>query len=247
MTRLLAFLMLIPLHAQAITNIEEKRRSQDSDGWLNSAALGFDAQSGNSDKRKWNLGLNTSWQKDVHRAFGWYTRTYESVNGQRTSDYSFAHLRYVHDFQAAFGQETFLQYERDPFAALRFRFLAGAGVRFQHTWQEDQLVRQGVGLFHEDIKESEDSEESRAQLTRLNLYTHGETPLGMSHILGTIYLQPSIDDVDDVRALGRFTVRLPVSKNTDLNWQWQTRWDSRPPQGVEALNHQTSLAVAVRF
>ncbi|MEE3191494.1 MAG: DUF481 domain-containing protein, partial [Pseudomonadota bacterium] len=123
----------------------------------------------------------------------------------------------------------------------------GAGVRFQKTWKEDQLIRQGVGAFHESIKEDNGAGDEEAQLTRLNLYTHGETPLGYSHILGTVYFQPSVDDTDDVRALARFKMRLPLASNTDLNWQWQTRWDSRPPEGAEELNHQTQLSVAVRF
>ncbi len=247
MFRPLLVLTLIPLQSFAITNIEEKRRAADADGWQSSATVGLDAQSGNTKEREWNLGLNTSWQNAEHRAFGWYTRTYESVNDERTSDNTFAHLRYVHNFRATVGQETFLQYERDPFAELQYRFLAGAGVRFQKHWDDDQLIRQGVGAFHESIKEDNGSGNEEAQLTRLNLYTHGETPLGYSHILGTVYLQPSVDDIDDVRALARFKLRLPLASNTDLSWQWQTRWDSRPPEGAEELNHQTQLSVAVRF
>lgn len=247
MFRPLLVLTLIPLQTLAITNIEEKRRAQDNDGWQNSAVVGFDAQSGNTKERDWNVGLNTSWQNSEHRAFGWYTRSYESVNDERTSDNTFAHLRFVRHFRASIGQEAFLQYERDPFAQLKYRFLAGGGIRLQKTWQDDQLIRQGIGAFHEEIKEDNGMGETEAQLTRLNLYTHGETPLGYSHILGTVYLQPSIDDTDDVRALARFKMRLPLASNTDLNWQWQTRWDSRPPEGAEELNHQTQLSVAVRF
>lgn len=247
MFRLLFVLALLPLQTLAITNIEEKRRASDSDGWLNTAALGFDGQSGNTKKRKWNLGLNTSWQNKEHRAFGWYTRSFESVNDERTSESTFAHLRYVHNFRSAIGQETFLQYERDPFAELQYRFLAGAGVRLQKNWQDNQLIRQGIGAFHESINEDNGDGQEKAQLTRVNLYTHGETPLGYSHLLGTIYLQPSVDDTDDVRALARFTLRLPVASNTDLNWQWQTRWDSRPPQGAAELNHKTQLSLAIRF
>lgn len=247
MYRLLILLTLIPLNTYAITNIEEKRRDQDADGWLNSITAGFNAESGNSKKRQWNAGLNTSWQNKEHRAFGWYTRSYESVNDQRTSDYTFAHLRYVHNFRETVGQEVFTQYERDPFAALQDRFLLGAGIRLQKVWKEGQLVRQGIGLFHEDIKETVSEGDGEAQLTRANLYTHGETPIGMSHILGTVYLQPSIDDSEDVRALARFTWRIPVASNTDLNWQWQTRWDSEPPEGIKELNHKTQFSLAVRF
>lgn len=248
MRRALLALLLLPLtQVQAITNIEEKRRDQDADGWQNSASAGFDAQSGNNEKRIWNLGLNTSWQSPVNRVFGWYTRNYESLNSETASDNTFSHLRYVHNHRDFFGQETFLQYERDPFAALQYRFLAGAGVRFQKRWQDDQVIRQGVGLFHEQVKETEADGSETTELTRLNLYTHGETKLGYSHLLGTIYLQPSVDDTDDVRALARLTLRIPVSKATDLRWNWQTRYDSMPPEGTEYHNHQTQLAVSVRF
>lgn len=243
----LAFLLLPLTQVHAITNIEEKRRDQDADGWLNSVAAGFDAESGNTKKRLWNVGLNTSWQNQDHRVFGWYTRTYESINDERASDDTFAHLRYVRHHREFFGQEAFLQYERDPFASLQYRFLAGAGVRLQKRWESGTLVRQGVGFFHEQVKEDGGDGGYTNQLTRLNLYTHGETALGYSDLLATVYLQPSVDDADDVRALARFTLRIPVSKQTDLRWQWQSRWDSMPPEGAEHHNHQTQLAVSIRF
>ena len=179
MFRPLLVLTLIPLQTFAITNIEEKRRAADADGWQSSATVGLDAQSGNTKEREWNLGLNTSWQNAEHRAFGWYTRTYESVNDERTSDNTFAHLRYVHDFRATVGQETFLQYERDPFAELQYRFLAGAGVRFQKTWKEDQLIRQGVGAFHESIKEDNGAGDEEAATARAGELTAGGRELGL--------------------------------------------------------------------
>lgn len=240
-------LLLIPLQVNAITDIETKRRSQDSDGWKSSISAGFDAASGNSKKRNWNLGLNTGWQNTDHQVFGWYSRTYESVNDDSVTDNSFSHLRYVRHYRQAFGQETFLQYERDPFAALKHRFLAGAGIRLQHQWKPDQLIRQGLGLFHEEVEETLGTSTKQAQLTRVNLYTHAESPLGLGKLAGTVYLQPSIDDSEDVRALGRLTYSVPVASNTDLSWQWQSRWDSMPPEGIKRLNNTTQLAISVRF
>ena len=240
-------LLLIPLQVHAITDIEAKRRNQDVDGWGSSVSAGFDAASGNSKKRNWNLGLNTGWQNTNNQIFGWYSRTYESVNDDSVTDNAFAHLRFVHNYREIFGQETFLQYERDPFSALQYRFLAGVGIRLQHQWKANQLVRQGIGLFHEQVEETQGDGSIEAQLTRVNLYTHGETPLGLGKFSGTVYLQPSIDDTDDLRALGRLTYSVPVASNTDLSWQWQTRWDSKPPEGIERRNNTTQLAVSVRF
>ncbi|MEQ3693512.1 MAG: DUF481 domain-containing protein [Alcanivorax sp.] len=240
-------LLLIPLQVNAITDIEAKRRNQSADGWASSINAGFDAASGNSKKRNWNLGLNTGWQNTDHQVFGWYARTYESVNDDSVTDTTFSHLRYVRHYRETFGQETFLQYERDPFAALQSRFLAGAGVRFQYFWQPTQLIRQGVGLFHEQVEETNGDGAIEAQLTRANLYTHGETPFGLGKLAGTVYLQPSIDDTEDLRALGRLSYSVPVASNTDLSWQWQARWDSKPPEGIERRNITTQFAVSVRF
>ncbi|WP_430461613.1 DUF481 domain-containing protein [Thalassolituus sp. LLYu03] len=235
------------LPALAITNIEEKRARDEEPGWHSKAELGFDAESGNNEKRNWNVGLNTSWQNDEDRFFAWGTRAYGSSNGARTDDDAFFHGRFVHHHKAAWSQEVFAQYERDPFAALVHRTLLGAGIRHQNLFSGDSRWFQGAGAFHEEVRERDSEGEYDNQLTRLNLYSHLQWQAGYGMVQTTVYVQPSIDDSDDVRALWQFAYSVPVASQAEVKWQWQSRWDTQPPEGTEYHNHQTHLKLVLRF
>jgi putative salt-induced outer membrane protein YdiY len=242
-----ALLAALCFPAAAITNVEEKRAVDEKPGWHSKAEVGFDAESGNNEKRKWRVGLNTSWQNETDRFFAWGNRAYGSSNGARTDDDTFFHARFVHNHMASWSQEGFAQFERDPFAALLHRMLIGAGVRYQQSFAQESRWFQGAGIFHEQLQERAEGSEYSNQLTRLNLYSHLQWRLNPSMIQTTIYVQPSVDDTDDVRALWQLAITLPVASQTDLKWQWQSRWDTKPPEGTEYHNHQTHLTLAFRF
>ena len=82
---LAALILAIPT-AHAITDIEEKRRNGESQGWQNKIEAGFDMESGNNEKRAGSVALNSSWQGQEYRFFSWASRDYESFNGDRTDD-----------------------------------------------------------------------------------------------------------------------------------------------------------------
>lgn len=244
---LLAAFSLLSFTAQAITNVEEKRAADDQLGWSGKAEVGFDAESGNNEKRKWNLGLNGNWQNDNKRFFTWGSRSYESSNGERTDDDTFIHSRLVLNRREIWSEEFYAQYERDPFAALAHRALIGAGMRYQHAFDEQTRLYQGLGFFHEEVRERVLDEDNSSQLTRLSLYTHIQWRLAYSKLQSTLYFQPSVDEPSDQRALWQLALTLPLGTHTDIKWQWQSRWDTRPPEGTEYHNHQTQLKLVVRF
>ena len=231
----------------AITNIEERRLQKDQQGFAGRVELGLDAQAGNNEKRKWSAALNGNWQNDQYRVFSWASRLHETSNGRRTDDDTFFHTRVVRNHRRHWAQEAFVQYERDPFAALSSRALTGAGLRYQQKLDDNLLWSQGTGLFHEWVREEEASGEQSDQLTRLNLYTHLQWQLPAVKLQTTLYFQPVVDEPADQRALWQLAASIPLGSQVELKWQWQSRWDSRPPQGIEKENHQTQLRLGINF
>ena len=245
LTAVLCTALAVP--AAAITNIEEKRGVKDEDGWKSRLELGFDLESGNTDQREWSIAANTAWQNRTDRFFAWLDRSYESTNGTKSDDNTFFHGRFVHNHLAEWSQEAFAQYERDPFDALMYRALVGTGVRHGVRLSADGRWYQGIGLFHEQVREQDEEGEYTNQLTRANLYTHLQWQLAHSLLQTTLYFQPSIDEPSDQRALLQMSVTMPMSASMDLKWLWQSSWDTEPPEGTEYQNHQTQLRFVIRF
>ncbi len=246
---LLRYLLLLSLSTPvlAITNIEERRSASDQSGFSGRTELGLDAQAGNNDKRKWSAALNINWQGERHRMFAWGNRLYESSNGRRTDDDTFVHSRLVLNYRDRWAEEMFVQYERDPFAALSARSLAGAGLRYQQHINEQLRWFQGSGLFYERVSEEEPDGVQTHQFARLNLYTHLQWQLPEATLQTTLYFQPRANDLADQRALWQFAISLPLGDRTELKWQWQSRLDTRPPADTEKENHQTQVKLAIRF
>lgn len=242
---LLLFSLTTPTFA--ITNIEERRRDSDQDGVHGRAEFGLDAQMGNNEKRKYSAALHGNWQGEQYRLFSWANRLYETSNGRRTDDDTFFHTRLVRNYRDRWAQETFIQYEREPFSALSFRALSGAGVRYQYMLSKQLRWNQGAGLFHEWVREKEDGTDQSDQLTRLSLYTHLQWQLAPVKLQTTLYFQPVVDETSDQRTLWQFAATFPINDSIDLKWQWQSSWDTRPPQGIERENHQTQLRLGINF
>lgn len=246
--RMISLLLLMPLPALAIVNVEERRDATPKDGVQGTLELGLDSQWGNNDKRRWSGGINLNWQGQEHRFFAWGNRLYETSNGTRTDDDTFAHARLVLHSRERWSQEFFTQYERDPFARLQDRTLAGAGLRYQWPVSEDMRWFQGFGMFRERVTETSSLGDDTQWLTRASFYTHMFWRLPERYSLqSTLYLQPEVSDHDDLRALWQLSVTVPLTTYLSLKWQWQSRFDNRPPDNTERSNHETRLRLALYF
>lgn len=230
----------------AITNIEERRLTEHDSGWQRIIELGFNGESGNNKKRQWNNAVNASWQNDDIRFFSWASYQYGSSNDIKTDDNAFFHNRLVFNHRRVWAQEVYTQYQSDPFAALERRLLFGAGLRYQHRFSETSFINQGIGVFHEEVREREQKINIEQQ-TRLSLYTFKTWNSGTYRLQSTLYLQPVINDMDDVKAIWQWALVMPLGPRTEWRWQWQSNWDSKPPANTVKDNHKTQFKWAFRF
>lgn len=244
---LITLVLLSMAHlAQAITNIEERRLKDQDDGWQRIVELGFNGESGNNRKRQLNNALNISWQNEDIRFFTWASYQYGTSNGNKTDDNSFLHNRVVFNHRRVWAQEIYLQYQSDPFAALERRILLGSGVRYQHRFSDTSFINQGIGIFHEEMREREDTL-TISQKTRLSLYTFKMWNPGTYRVQSTLYVQPAFDDIEDVKAIWQWALVVPLGQRTEWRWQWQSSWDSKPPANTFKENHKTQFRLAIRF
>lgn len=247
MRALITLLLLSMAHlTQAITNIEERRLTEQAAGWQRIIELGFNGESGNNKKRQWNNALNASWQNDDIRFFTWASYQYGTSNDTTTDDNAFLHNRVVFNHRRVWAQEIYLQYQSDPFAALEQRILVGSGLRYQHRFSDTSFLNQGIGLFHEEVRERE-TDLHVVQRTRASLYTFMTWRPSTYRFQSTVYVQPVVDDLTDIKAIWQWALIVPLGQRTEWRWQWQSSWDSKPPANTFKENHKTEFKLAFRF
>jgi len=64
-------------------------------------------------------------------------------------------------------------------------------------------------------------------------------------ITSTIYIQPTVSDWGDVRELVNLRLASSITDELDLTVSFDLRYDSRPPDGIDALD--TSLRTGLRY
>ena len=64
-------------------------------------------------------------------------------------------------------------------------------------------------------------------------------------ISSTVYVQPAVSDWGDVRTLVNLRLASTITDELDLTVSFDLRHDSRPPDGIAALD--TSLRTGLRY
>lgn len=177
---------------------------------------------------------------------------YAQESGDAYAADSLAHGRYRYLFTPVWGAEAFLQHEYDRFRRYALRALTGAGGRWRAPTTGPVELALGLAVMHEWIRIAEDPALADSgdleRAVRLSSYADLTVGLGersSASLLG--YLQPRVDDVTDIRALGEASLRAAANDWLGLRVSLSLSWDRTPAQTVEPLDLRGSAGVNFRF
>ncbi len=233
--------------AWSIVNIEDMRPSHGATGLAGRVEIGLNGDSGNSERSEWRLATRLSWLADDRsETLLLVDTTYGQSQGRRNSNRAFVHLRRGVPIGTGRVGEGFAQIEKDEFARLRFRALAGGGLRLDVG--EGQAI--GIGAFRawERLDDAGFGDARGDAFWRANVYWHVDRSVATGpRLMGTLYLQPRIGPLDDLRLLGEFACELPLLGAIDLRLGLEVVHDSRPPLGVGQTDVHYRTTFGYRF
>ncbi len=127
--------------------------------------------------------------------------------------------------------EVFSQLQQNEFTRLEERTLLGSGIRLGFGDNLDSRLYLGLGAFYESTR---NENESAREMGRSNIYvSHRKKTSKDISFITTAYLQNKLDDPDDQRAIGSFSMSIPATENLDFTISVNLEHDSRSPIGVE--------------
>lgn len=245
-------LLLNPHLAMAVLNVEQVRPARDQAGWSGSAQVGFNGAGGNTDK----LVIATSgalvWNAHAYQDFWLASYKYGESNGVRDTDALSTHLRHVQFISTYYALEAFGQVERNDFARIELRSLLGIGGRREHIGGIDfpLVVHLGLGVFYlnEEVEAVSGSPAASNHDARGNVYLVLQKKLHETlSFTSTTYAQPSLLDSADYVVTEEFAAEVSVigalALVTELSW----RYDSMPPDFVEASDYNYNVALKYNF
>ena len=242
-------LVFVSATASAIVNIEDQRDDDGADGASGAARFSVSGDSGNSDRSDIAAGLRLFRRQRGSESLLLADYSYGESQGVKNSNRSFLHARYGATFRPGTMIEGFGQIEKDDFARLQFRGLAGMGLRFLRRGDTTRSSL-GIGVFHswERLTEALPGERRDERLWRANLYFSIDRKLETGLTLhSSTYLQPRIGPVGDFRLLEQFACSVPVTEMLDLRLSLDILHDSRPPLTVKRTDMHYRTTLEVRF
>ncbi len=244
---ILAAALPLPLSAQV--NVEALRRDDPPLGYSGTFGGDLTLRTGNVDLIQ--LGLNVR----LYRVTESVTRLVVGNGGlgllskNRFASSGLFHYRQTYRYNNLISPEWYAQLNYDRPQLLNLRIVTGGGARTSFASGEWGQFGMGASLL---------LEHERLNLTPLAVHEDQTTVVRWSHFLtlrvvpsedlvitSTTYLQPVLRDFGDVRTLANLRIATSVTDELDLTVSFDLRHDTKPPDGISALD--TSLRTGLRY
>ena len=246
---LIVFAIALPLPVSAQVNVEALRRDDPPLGYSGTFGGDLAVRTGNVDLVQ--IGLNAR----LYRVTETATRLIVGngglglLGGSRFASSGLLHYRQTYRYYENVSPEWYGQVNYDRPQLLDFRVVLGGGARTSFASGDWGQFGMGGALM---------LEHERLDLPDLAVHPDRTTLLRWSYFLtlrvipnenlvitSTTYLQPVLDDFDDLRMLANLRVASSITDELDLTVSFDLRYDSRPPDGINALD--TSLRTGLRY
>jgi len=228
-----------PMVAHGQVDVQPLTRQLPTEGTSGSLTANLAAQAGNTDLVQIGLGGR------VYRVDGPLTTMIVGNGGvgflgrSRFASSGLLHYRRTYRYSQMIWPEWYLQANYDRAQLLKFRTLVGGGGRTavaSGRWGE---VAAGASVMLEDERlELPDTAVHPRKSTVVRTSTSLSFRLVASQLVmtSTSYVQPRIDAFSDVRILEDLSIATPVTDRLAMTVSFDLRYDSRPPDGISALD-----------
>ncbi len=171
------------------------------------------------------------------------------LGGNRFASSGLLHYRQTYRTTEWVWPEWYGQVNYDRAQLLRFRVVAGGGVRTAVARGSWGQFGGGTALMleHERLKLPDTATHPReTTVARSSSFlTLRLVPGEQVVITSTTYVQPELSDLGDVRVLENLRLAAPLSEALSLTVSFDLRYDSVPPDGIARLD--TRLRTGVTY
>lgn len=251
-TVLIATTLFLALNnnAYAIVSMEGVHTSKPKEGFSGNVELSVSNSSGNTEKEEYSLGSRLQWHQGEMTDFLLLSADYAKSAGVKSSDNAFAHLRHIQQFRPTLAWEAYLQVEKEQFARLEYRGLAGAGLRFTlYEVENSGSIFFGLGTYYSEERIDKNYADAGTEtLWRGNSYLLLKYQLNPdTALMSTTYYQPASGNPDDYRLLEQAALKVKLTDLLSLVVSYDLRFDSDPPLGVEKRDSTFRTSFSLDF
>lgn len=243
--RIIALVIMLFAAAHGQVNTEKMRMGLEQSGVAGNFKLSYSVVAGNSELTKIDISPNFIWKLQKHQFFTLNNLSRVYSDDGTIINKAFSHLRYNYETTPVYIYEFFLQAQYNRSQKLDHRFLIGAGMRIVPVETERFLWAIALTLMHEEEKISS-GEVTKTPRNSDYVYLKYQ-PFDRIFIENTIYVQPALDDFENVRVLDEAQVTIGITETFALTTEVNYFYDSQPPEGVKDYDLEIKNGVQFSF
>jgi uncharacterized protein DUF481 len=240
-----------PALAQVV-NVEGLRKSLTQSGVHGKLGGSITTYNGNTTGTELGGAALVGYREGRHLVYLNTSANYSNMGGDVRVANAFLHFRYNYSFSELVAGELFAQSESDRFRRLRLRSLFGAGPRFTILQGDTVSLFYGLSYMfeHTTLGDSVADRPVRPNdVHRLNNYAALLVVLdpGRAQLANTIYFQPRVDDLRDMRLLDVLSLEVSIVGQISASLQGTLRYESPVPQPLKRADLMVKNMLGLTF
>lgn len=242
-------MVLLPFRLDGqIVNIERKRISADSTGFLGEGYLNFAGAKTTKSVLALGTGILLEYKSKNSNDLWLLISDFNLVSGdkEKFTNNGFAHLRYNRKLGKTIRWEVFSQLQYNSLTKIDKRGLAGTGLRFKMTQYEKAKFYLGVAVMYEyeELLDPRVIYHDQRMSSYLSFTLLPEETVTLS---STTYVQPLLRDFRDYRIYSENTLDLEITKKLIFTATVRYSFDTRPPEGVPTSTYSFANGLKIQF
>ena len=233
-----------PLQAAIVNTLRGFSGSEP--GWSGGVSGSHGAAGGNTEETQITAAAQVQWQgqDQMVRLIGSGKRS--SSKGVETARALTGHLRHNYRLGGQFSTLAFFQIQENPFQLLKSRTLLGLGGRFDAVARKDFSL--ALGAAHMLESERLEGMGGHESYQRLSVFVSlvKELKEGVS-VDAVVFYQPLWSEFDDWRSFAKTDLKVALAGTLTIFTGIQVEHDSRPAEGVEQTDWQTTTGFSASF
>ena len=203
---------------------------------------------GNTDKDEYSLGIKVQYDNNTsYLIFSDLIGVYGEASGERNTNKTYFHTRFIHKFVTTLDYELFLQSETNEFTSVDKRRLAGGGLRYHFIHADYGDLFLGLGAYWEQIHytTTADPSEKNARINSYIAYVKDITEGIKFTYVG--YYQPKVDTPKDYITSNAIELKVALYKKFNLKVTIYYDVDSMPAIGREEVDFTQETSFSYEF
>jgi hypothetical protein len=192
---------------------------------------------GNTEKDEYMLGVKAQYDNNsTYVTFIDLIGVYGEASGERNTNKTYLHTRYIHSLVGGFNYEVFLQSETNEFTSIDKRRVAGGGLRYHYKDGDWGNLFFGLGAYYENISYTTELDPNENNI-RMNAYIAYSKDFSKTASLSYVgYYQPKVDMLNDYITSNAIALKIHIYKELHLKFKLYYDVDSKPAIGVKKMD-----------